>query len=137
MTNHPFAALATVITADWRMDALCPQVSIEEFHAGHGRGSVEQINFAKKVCGLCPVKAECLEFALTNDEREGIWGGLSPRVRDQLRAQRGIKSKPAVEHWHGTEAGARRHNRNGTPPCTLCADAAHRARQDRDRRRAS
>jgi hypothetical protein len=137
MTNHPFAALATVITADWRMDALCPQVSIEEFHAGHGRGQVEQINFAKKVCSLCPVKAECLEFALSNDEREGIWGGMSPRVRERLRTERGIKSKSVVEHWHGTDAGARRHHRNGTPPCTLCADAAHRARQDRDRRRAS
>jgi WhiB family redox-sensing transcriptional regulator len=31
------------------------------------------------------VKAQCLEYALANDERFGIWGGLSERERRRLR----------------------------------------------------
>ena len=40
---------------------------------------------AKKVCTECEVKVECLEYALANDERFGIWGGLSERERRKLR----------------------------------------------------
>jgi len=31
------------------------------------------------------VKAECLSYALANDERFGIWGGLSERERRRLK----------------------------------------------------
>lgn len=36
---------------------------------------------AKAICMECPVRAECLEWAKDNDEREGIWGGLTPQER--------------------------------------------------------
>ncbi len=36
---------------------------------------------AKELCGLCPVKTECFQYALENDERHGIWGGTSPDER--------------------------------------------------------
>lgn len=31
---------------------------------------------AKRFCNACPVRAECLDFAITNGEREGVWGGV-------------------------------------------------------------
>ena len=34
---------------------------------------------AKRICQTCTVQTECLEYALANDERFGIWGGLSER----------------------------------------------------------
>ena len=40
---------------------------------------------AKKVCVGCEVRSECLEYALANDERFGIWGGLSERERRKLK----------------------------------------------------
>ena len=40
---------------------------------------------AKKVCGSCDVRSECLDYALENDERFGIWGGLSERERRKLK----------------------------------------------------
>lgn len=43
---------------------------------------------AKAVCAGCPVRAECLEFALANDERWGVWGGTSERQRRAMRAVR-------------------------------------------------
>lgn len=40
---------------------------------------------AKAVCARCPLRAECLEYALSHPARHGIWGGLSP---EELAAER-------------------------------------------------
>jgi WhiB family redox-sensing transcriptional regulator len=65
----------------WQADALCAQTDPEAFFPEKG-GSTRD---AKKVCSSCTVRAECLEYALENDERFGIWGGLSERERRRLR----------------------------------------------------
>jgi len=39
---------------------------------------------AKSVCERCPVSADCLDHALTHDERYGIWGGLTDVERRHL-----------------------------------------------------
>ncbi|ALE93917.1 transcription factor WhiB [Arthrobacter alpinus] len=65
----------------WQTDALCAQTDPEAFFPEKG-GSTRD---AKKVCGACNVKGQCLEYALANDERFGIWGGLSERERRRLR----------------------------------------------------
>ena len=41
--------------------------------------------YEPKVCVGCDVRSECLEYALANDERFGIWGGLSERERRKLK----------------------------------------------------
>jgi WhiB family redox-sensing transcriptional regulator len=65
----------------WQTEALCAQTDPEAFFPEKG-GSTRD---AKKVCGACNVRSECLEYALANDERFGIWGGLSERERRRLR----------------------------------------------------
>ena len=65
----------------WQTDALCAQTDPEAFFPEKG-GSTRD---AKKVCGACSVRSQCLEYALANDERFGIWGGLSERERRRLR----------------------------------------------------
>lgn len=65
----------------WQADALCAQTDPEAFFPEKG-GSTRD---AKKICTTCEVKSECLEYALQNDERFGIWGGLSERERRKLR----------------------------------------------------
>lgn len=65
----------------WQTDALCAQTDPEAFFPEKG-GSTRD---AKKVCGACNVRSQCLEYALSNDERFGIWGGLSERERRRLR----------------------------------------------------
>jgi len=65
----------------WQTDALCAQTDPEAFFPEKG-GSTRD---AKKVCGGCNVRSQCLEYALANDERFGIWGGLSERERRRLR----------------------------------------------------
>lgn len=70
----------------WQEDALCQQVHAEFFPAKGDRQAADE---AKRVCKLCPVKAECLEFALKYDEFAGVWGGLSERQRRAVKQQRG------------------------------------------------
>lgn len=65
----------------WQADALCAQTDPESFFPEKG-GSTRD---AKKICASCEVRGECLEYALSNDERFGIWGGLSERERRKLR----------------------------------------------------
>ena len=67
----------------WQADALCAQTDPEAFFPEKG-GSTRD---AKKVCAACNVRSQCLEYALANDERFGIWGGLSERERRRLRKQ--------------------------------------------------
>lgn len=46
----------------------------------------EQVERAKGACRRCPVASACLDYALTNSENEGIWGGLTDDERAALKA---------------------------------------------------
>jgi WhiB family redox-sensing transcriptional regulator len=67
----------------WQERALCAQTDPEAFFPEKG-GSTRE---AKRICVSCEVKQECLEYALMQDERFGIWGGLSERERRRLKRQ--------------------------------------------------
>ena len=69
----------------WQEQALCAETDPEAFFPEKG-GSTRE---AKKICTGCEVRTECLEYALANDERFGIWGGLSERERRRLRRRAG------------------------------------------------
>jgi WhiB family redox-sensing transcriptional regulator len=69
----------------WQTDALCAQTDPEAFFPEKG-GSTRD---AKRICASCDVRGECLEYALQNDERFGIWGGLSERERRKLKRRAG------------------------------------------------
>ena len=66
---------------DWRDEALCAQTDPEAFYPEKGASPRD----AKKVCDRCPVQAACLEYALTTDQRYGIWGGRTPAQRRALK----------------------------------------------------
>ena len=65
----------------WQEQALCAQTDPEAFFPEKG-GSTRE---AKAGCAMCEVRQECLEYALRDDERFGIWGGLSERERRKLK----------------------------------------------------
>lgn len=60
----------------WIAGALCAQIDPELFFPETGGGEA-----AKKICGCCPVREECLDYALTRREEWGVWGGLSTSER--------------------------------------------------------
>ena len=69
----------------WQDDALCAQTDPEAFFPDKGSSTRE----AKAICSACSVRDDCLDFALTHDERFGIWGGMSERERRRLRRAAG------------------------------------------------
>lgn len=66
---------------DWQRDAVCAQVDPEAWFPEQG----ESTGNAKRVCLGCPVREQCLTYALDNDERFGVWGATSPAERAKLR----------------------------------------------------
>jgi WhiB family redox-sensing transcriptional regulator len=62
------------------LDGLCQQVDPEMFYPAKYESSKE----AKRVCGMCPVQAECLAYALRAKEMHGVWGGKSERERAKM-----------------------------------------------------
>jgi WhiB family redox-sensing transcriptional regulator len=65
----------------WQARALCAQTGAEFFFPEPG----SSVREAKRICGMCEIRSACLEYALANDERFGVWGGLSEKERLALR----------------------------------------------------
>jgi WhiB family redox-sensing transcriptional regulator len=78
---------------DWRRRAACKGADTDLFFPDSGQGAAE----ARAVCTRCPVKAECLEFALAcGPMLRGVWGGTTERTRRRLRADRTRAAKVAA-----------------------------------------
>lgn len=68
----------------WRQRAACRGVDPDIFYPV----SDEEAGPAKTICAQCPVREACLEYALANRERDGVWGGATERERRRIVRQR-------------------------------------------------
>ena len=57
----------------------------EAWFPNQAQSASREIKNAKALCRTCPVQRECLTYALANPDLQGIWGGLTPKERLQLR----------------------------------------------------
>lgn len=73
----------------WQARANCMGVDPELFFPERGSSTRE----AKEVCRGCVVRVECLEFAIANSEKFGIWGGMSERERRRVRRARLLQQR--------------------------------------------
>lgn len=92
MTAYPgVAQLRAQLHRDtrWQADALCQEVPAEFFPVKGDRAASDG---AKRVCRLCRVQDECLEYALVYDEWAGVWGGLSERERREVKRARRVSA---------------------------------------------
>lgn len=78
---------------NWQDDANCLGVDPDLFFPERGASTRK----AKEVCRGCFVRADCLEFALQNNEL-GIWGGLTERERRRIRRQRAVAARSIIEN---------------------------------------
>jgi len=77
---------------DWQESSNCLGVDPDLFFPERGASTRE----AKDVCRACVVRMDCLEFALQNGEKFGIWGGMSERERRRIRRQRALERAAAA-----------------------------------------
>jgi WhiB family redox-sensing transcriptional regulator len=52
---------------------------------------------AKRVCVGCPVRSQCLEYALANGLEHGVWGGASEPERRRMLRRRGSRTVVGIE----------------------------------------
>ena len=71
---------------NWQDEANCLGVDPDLFFPERGASTRE----AKEVCRGCVVRVDCLEYALANGEKFGIWGGMSERERRRIRRARAL-----------------------------------------------
>ena len=77
------------VDRSWQAQANCMGVDPDLFFPERGASTRE----AKEVCRGCVVREDCLEFALANGEKFGIWGGMSERERRRLRRARALERR--------------------------------------------
>jgi hypothetical protein len=90
----------------------------------HAKSAGEE---AKRICGHCPIRLECLEHALAFPEEYGVWGGLTEGERFALRSP-GVRQpprpeEPTVHVRCGTYSGVSRHRKRNEALCRPCRDA--------------
>lgn len=107
-------------TPKWMADAACQHHPIEIFVPEYN--SKTAITQAKQICDTCPVKQQCLDYALdlqTHGDLQGIFGGTTTRERRRMLGTKPQPPQPRPQR-HGTLYGYRKLKCR----CTQCR-AAH------------
>jgi WhiB family transcriptional regulator, redox-sensing transcriptional regulator len=68
----------------WKRQAACLGADPDLWFPVPGASTAE----AKQICRECCVRRACLEYALLNREKHGIWGGKTQRERESLLQRR-------------------------------------------------
>jgi len=81
MSDVTVVDLPVLISPDedssWRLHAACRNRAVEEFFSSNWKSAI-------KVCEVCVVRAQCLDFAVRNEIPNGIWGGKTPQARKDI-----------------------------------------------------
>ncbi|MEJ7800739.1 MAG: WhiB family transcriptional regulator [Ilumatobacter sp.] len=77
MTRSEFLRCVADLRPDWMADALCAEFGVDLWFPTIGQSNQPALD----ICGRCPVRVECLTWAIRNGIRYGIWGRMStPRL---------------------------------------------------------
>ncbi|WP_426571918.1 WhiB family transcriptional regulator [Aquihabitans sp. McL0605] len=68
----------------WMQEGHCRYYPPAAFFPSDGVGVTQ----ARQICGECPVREQCLEYALENRIEHGVWGGCSERERRRILKRR-------------------------------------------------
>lgn len=111
------------MNVDWYDQAACKGVDLDVFFPSDDTGrDYEQ---ARSYCNRCPVRMQCIEYALDTGS-EGIWGGVN--INRQTRLSRDVMleiARSGIGHGEkaGTIAGYYRESRARVPHCDACRAA--------------
>jgi WhiB family transcriptional regulator, redox-sensing transcriptional regulator len=105
----------------WIYRAACASTDPEAFFPLEG-GGYEAKKHALATCQGCPVRQDCLQYALENALDFGIYGGVTAKERKALGRPPKQRSELTLLGC-GTAAGYRRHRVRGEQACRPCKDA--------------
>lgn len=75
------------IDQDWRAFASCASADPDLWFSV---GALEHKQ-AKEICRRCPVRRDCLNYAMDSPVDHGIWGGFTERERRKVRRTAGLR----------------------------------------------
>lgn len=92
----PAESVAVDWSLGWQFDAACRGEDSSLFFAPnhferYGEKESREAR-AKAICARCPVRSECLEYALRIREPHGVWGGLNETERRQVLRERALRA---------------------------------------------
>jgi WhiB family redox-sensing transcriptional regulator len=93
---HKRSATYLGLDASWMAKAECKHQGFDEPHRRRNidmffsERNRRKIMNAKLMCAECPVRSECLQYALRVPFDNGVWGGLTPNER--IRVRRGERT---------------------------------------------
>jgi WhiB family redox-sensing transcriptional regulator len=96
-TEVPELASVELFRPEWQSQGACAGTDPADFFPE--RGAVDAITAALAVCSTCTVTAECLAYALENNEAAGVWGNTTPNQRRKLRKGRGRNGARCGTRW--------------------------------------
>ena len=70
---------------------LCREIPPATFFPSDGVG----VEIARRICATCPVREQCLEYALAQRIDHGVWGGCSERERRRILKRRRVAAARA------------------------------------------
>lgn len=82
---------------NWHDQGRC-KTNPEVFYAPDAKDMAEfhrRNKEAKKICAWCPVRAQCLKYALDAEEEHGVWGGTTPAERKRILEKRKLERQVA------------------------------------------
>lgn len=71
------------IPSDITTNAMCRDAEPDTFFPEQGRSAMSRA--AKRICGYCAVREQCGQYALDHNIPYGIWGGMTPNDREDMR----------------------------------------------------
>jgi WhiB family transcriptional regulator, redox-sensing transcriptional regulator len=79
----PTTGMRKISDTSWQSRGACNGMDLEDADAVFFAlpRDFADIAEAKELCGWCPVRSDCLNYALENGIQDGIWGGLTPPER--------------------------------------------------------
>lgn len=96
---------------EWQTRAVCAGQDTDLFFENSGNQQI------KEFCDNCPVRTDCLAYAVNEHIEHGIWGGLTPGQRKGVKGKWGAPGQPIK---HGTYNGYRVHRYRGERACEAC-----------------
>lgn len=102
----------------WRARAACAGIDPAVFFPERGCPADE----ARRICQPCPVRTDCLEYALDNHLRDGIWGGTAEKDRRIILRDRRVaaEQREHIIRFGVPRRRPRRHSCTITAPCANC-----------------